>query len=89
MFVRQISYILAVTILFQQANICNLLHPFFLFKHPHCLKFPYLEVPTVVQWVNNPSYLYGGMGLNPSPAQWVKDLALLQLWHRSQLPTPI
>ena len=24
-------------------------------------------------------------GLIPSPAQWVKDLMLLQLWHRSQL----
>ena len=25
------------------------------------------------------------MGFIPSPVQWVKDLALLQLWHRSQL----
>ena len=24
-------------------------------------------------------------GLIPGPAQWVKDLAFLQLWHRSQL----
>ena len=24
-------------------------------------------------------------GLTPSPAQWVKDLALLELWLRSQL----
>ena len=27
-----------------------------------------------------PSFLYGGTGLIPSPAQWVKDLVLLQLW---------
>lgn len=27
----------------------------------------------------------GGMSLNPSQAQWIKDLVLLQLWHRLQL----
>ena len=29
--------------------------------------------------------LCSGTGLTPSPGQWVKDPALLQLWHRSQL----
>ena len=29
--------------------------------------------------------LCGGLGLNPGQTQWVKDLALPQLWHRSTL----
>jgi len=28
--------------------------------------------------------LCGGGGLIPGPVQWVKDLMLLQLWHRSK-----
>lgn len=39
----------------------------------------------VAQWVNDLTCLCGSAGLVPSPAQWVKDPALLQLWHRSQL----
>lgn len=35
------------------------------------------------QWVNDAACLSGGPG--SSPAQWVKDLELLQLWHRLQL----
>ena len=42
----------------------------------------FLEFPL---WVNGPPYVSGGTGSIPGPAQWVKDLALLQLWHRSQL----
>ena len=42
------------------------------------------EVPAVVLWVNDPTHLHGVAGSIPSPAQWVMDLALLQLWHRSQ-----
>ena len=38
------------------------------------------EVPTVAQWVNDPACFCGIAGL----VQWVKDLALPQLWlgHR-------
>ena len=39
----------------------------------------------MVQWVNNLAFLCGGTFSIPGPAQWVKDLTLLQLWHRSQL----
>ena len=39
----------------------------------------------MVQWVNNPACLYGGTGLIPGPVQWLKDLALLQLWLRFSL----
>ena len=44
-----------------------------------------IGVLSVAQWVNNPACLCGGAGLIPSPDQWVKDLILLQLWHRGQL----
>ena len=36
-------------------------------------------------WINDPSCLCGGIGSIPSLAQGVKDLALQQLWCRSQL----
>ena len=39
----------------------------------------------MVQWGNDLACLRGGAGQNPGPAQWVKNPALLQLWHRSQL----
>ena len=35
--------------------------------------------------VNDPAYLYGIAGSIPSPAQWVKDLVLLQVWRRLQV----
>ena len=38
----------------------------------------------MVQWVNDLVRLCGVAGLIPSPAQWVKDLALLQLGGRLQ-----
>ena len=36
----------------------------------------------MVQWVTDPASHRGGAGSIPSLAQWVKDLALLQLQHR-------
>ena len=48
-------------------------------------RFARSGVPAVVQLVNDPACLCGIAGLIPSPAQWVKDLALLQLWHKSQM----
>ena len=39
----------------------------------------------MVQWVKDPVLSLQGWGSEPGPAQWVKDLALLQLWCRSQL----
>ena len=44
-----------------------------------------IGVPTVVQWVNDPACLSRGASSILSPAQWVKDLVLLQLWYRSLL----
>ena len=41
-------------------------------------------VSTVAQWVNDPACLCAGKGLIPGPAQCIKDLLLLQLWHRLQ-----
>ena len=38
-----------------------------------------------MQQVNDLACLCGGASLIPSPAQWVKDLALLQLWRQLQL----
>ena len=40
------------------------------------------RVPTVVQWVYNLACLCGIASLIPGLAQWVKDPALPQLWHR-------
>ena len=39
----------------------------------------------MAQWVNDLACLHGGTGSIPSPAQRVKDPALLQMWHRLQL----
>ena len=44
-----------------------------------------LGVSAVVLWVNDLACLCGGAGSIPRLVQWVKDLALLQLWHRLQL----
>ena len=43
-----------------------------------------LGVLTVVKRVNDLACLCGGASLIPSLAHLVKDLALLQLWHRLQ-----
>ena len=39
----------------------------------------------VAQWVNDPACFCGVAGSGASPAQWVKDLALLQLWCKLQM----
>ena len=42
-------------------------------------------VPAMAQWVNDLVCLCGTTSSIPGPVKWVKDLALLQLWHRLQL----
>ena len=42
-------------------------------------------VPALAQWVNDLAYPCGGAGSLRSPAQWVKDSVLPQLWCRLQL----
>ena len=39
----------------------------------------------MAQRTNDPAHLRGGTGSIPGPGQWVKELALLKLWCRSQL----
>ena len=38
-----------------------------------------LGVPTVAQWVNNPTSIHEDAGTVPGVAQWVNDSALLQV----------
>ena len=44
-----------------------------------------LGVPIMVQWLSFQHFLCGSIGSNPGLVQWVKNLVLPQLWHRSQL----
>ena len=39
--------------------------------------------------VMNPTSFHEEVGLNPGPAQWVKDLLLPWLWHRPVAEAPI
>ena len=39
----------------------------------------------MAQWVNDLACLCGMARSIPGPAQWAKDLTLLQLWFRLQL----
>ena len=39
----------------------------------------------MIQWVKNPGSIHEDVGLIPDFAQWIKDLALLRLWCRSQM----
>ena len=48
-----------------------------------------LGVPVVTQWVTNLASIHEDTGLLPGLAQWVKDLALLQLWCRLAPAAPI
>ena len=42
----------------------------------------FIGVPIVVQWLTNPTRNHEVVSSIPGLAQWVKDLALLWLWHR-------
>ena len=42
-------------------------------------------VAVVAQWVNDLACLCGSASSIPSPAQWIRDLVLLQLWQRLRL----
>ena len=44
-----------------------------------------MGVATVAQWVNDSACLCEGPSSTPGPASWVKDLVLLELWHRLQM----
>ena len=46
---------------------------------------PGFGVPTVAQWVKNPTSIHEDTGSIPGLAPWVKVLALLWLWCRLQM----
>ena len=43
----------------------------------------------MIQWLTNPTRNHEVAGLIPSLTQWVKDPALLWLWHRPVATAPI
>ena len=40
------------------------------------LEYHYFGVPTMAQWLTNPTSIHENMGSIPGLAQWVKDLVL-------------
>ena len=42
-------------------------------------------LPAMGPWVNNLALSLWWCGFDPRPVQWVKDLVLWQMWHRSQM----
>ena len=54
-------------------------------ENPNIKKLSLPGALTGAQWINDLACLCGASHKLPCPTQWVKDPALLQLWHRAWL----